>query len=91
MIYTLLPVSVLAFTLSGRGTQFETVDQIGPLAQGFYPTDGDDQPELFLSKKGDSDPASFEPVGGDSNSDNFESPDLDELALPARSPGRARA
>ena len=90
-MYTLLPAAALAFTLSGPGAQIEPVDSVGPLAQNFYPAEDDDRPELFLPEEGDSDPSNFEPVDGDSNPDNYESPDLDELALPARSTGGVRA
>ena len=77
--------------LSGPGAQIEPVDSVGPLAQNFYPAEDDDRPELFLPEEGDSDPSNFEPVDGDSNPDNYERPDLDELALPARSTGGVRA
>ena len=90
-MYTLLPAAALLFTLSGANAQTEPVDSIEPLAQSFYPAEDDDRPELFLPKEGDSDASNFEPVDGDSNPDNFESPDLDELALPARSAGGVRA
>lgn len=90
-MYTLLPAAALLFTLSGDNAHIEPVGSIEPLAQSFYPADDDDRPELFLPKEGDSDPSNFEPVNGDSNPDNFESPDLDELALPARSSSGVRA
>jgi len=87
----LLPAAILLMSLSAATAQSAPGDRIGPLAQSFYPAEDDDRPELFLPTPGDSDPSNFEPVDGDSDADNFESPDLDELALPARFPGRARA
>jgi hypothetical protein len=90
-MYALLPTALLLLSLSAAAAQSEPGAPIGPLAQNFYPAEDDDRPELFLPEDGDSDPSNFEPVDGDSDPDNFESPDLDELALPGRSPGRARA
>ncbi len=87
----LLPALLLLFSLSDAAAQTEPGAPIGPLAQSFYPAEDDDRPELFLPAPGDSDASNFEPVDGDSDPDNFASPDLDELALPARFPGRARA
>jgi hypothetical protein len=90
-MFALLPAALLLMSLSAVTTQYGPVAPIGPLAQSFYPAEDDDRPELFLPKPGDSDASNFEPVEGDSDPDNFESPDLDELSLPARSPGRAWA
>jgi len=90
-MYALLPAALLMLSLSVAADQPATDAPVGPLAQGFYPAEDDDRPELFLPEAGDSDPSNFEPVDGDSDPDNFDSPDLDELALPARPPARARA
>jgi len=90
-MYPLLPVALPLFSLSDATAQFEPADPIGPLAQSFYPAEDDDRPELFLPEAGDSDASNFEPKEGDNDPDTFESPDLDELALPALSPGRTRA
>ena len=57
----------------------------------FYPEPGDSDPANFEPEEGDSDPENFAPEAGDSDPDNFDSPDLDELALPARPAGRLRA
>ena len=90
-MYASLSAALLLMSLSMTTAQAEPRDPLGPLAQSFYPAEDDDRPELFLPKPGDSDASNFEPVEGDSDPDNFESPDLDELSLPARSPGRAWA
>lgn len=90
-MHALLSAALLLMSLSMATAQAEPGDPLGPLAQSFYPAEDDDRPELFLPEPGDSDASNFEPVDGDSDPDNFESPDLDELALPARSPGRAQA
>ena len=102
-MYTLLPAAALLLSLSLFEAQPETEVPIGPLAQSFFPDEDDDRPELFLPveddsdssnfepEEGDSDPANFVPADGDSDPDNFESPDLDELALPALFPERGRA
>lgn len=90
-MHALLSAALLLMSLSMTTAQAEPGYPLGPLAQSFYPAEDDDRPELFLPEPGDSDASNFEPVDGDSDPDNFESPDLDELALPARSPGRAQA
>ncbi len=87
----LLPATLLLLSLSVANAQAEPAGPIGPLAQSFYPAEDDDRPELFLPTPGDSDASNFLPEEGDSNPDNFESPDLDELAQPARPSARARA
>lgn len=102
-MFKLLPAATLLLSLSLVEAQSDPGVPIGPLAQSFFPAEDDDRPELFLPAQGDSDssnfepedgdsdPANFEPVNGDSDPDNFDSPDLDELALPAGTPGRAFA
>ncbi len=87
----MFPAALLLLSLSEATAQSEPGDRLEPLAQSFYTAEDDDRPELFLPKPGDSDASNFAPVEGDSDPDNFESPDLDELALAARPPGRARA
>lgn len=100
-MHTFIPAIILLLSLSPAAAQSKSDVTIGPLAQSFYPAEDDDRPKLFLPiegdsdssnfepREGDSDPSNFEPVNGDSNPDNFESPDLDELALPTRTSGRA--
>jgi len=90
-MFSLLSPALLLLSLSAATAHSAPGAPIGPLAQGFYPAEDDDRPELFLPEAGDSDASNFEPVNGDSDPDNFESPNLDELALPDRSPGRAQA
>ena len=101
-MHQLLPAAILLLNLSPAADPDPGVS-IAPLAQSFFPAEDDDRPELFLPDEGDSDPSNFEPEEGDSNPanflpedgdsdpDNFESPDLDELAEPARPASRARA
>ena len=102
-MHPLIPAALLLLSLSPVTAYSETGLTIGPLAQSFFPDEDDDRPELFLPeegdsdpanflpREGDSDPANFAPREGDSDPDNFDSPDLDELAIPARTPDRARA
>ena len=90
-MYQMLPAALLLLGLSQAVAQSVPGESPGPLAQGFYPDEDDDRPELFLPEEGDSDPSNFEPVDGDSDPDNFESPDPDDLALPALISGLARA
>lgn len=102
-MYKLLPAATLMLSLFLVEAKAEPDVPIGPLAQSFFPAEDDDRPELFLPlegdsdssnfepEDGDSDPANFEPADGDSDPDNFDSPDLDELALPVGTPGRALA
>ena len=90
-MYALLPVALLLMSLTVPTAQAEPGAPVEALAQSFYPAEDDDRPELFLPKPGDSDASNFAPVEGDSDPDNFESPDLDELALPGHSFGRAQA
>ena len=90
-MYQIPPAALLLIGLSQAVAQTVPADQVGPLAQGFYPAEDDDRPELFLPEEGDSDPSNFEPVDGDSDPDNFDTPDPDDLALPALFPVLARA
>ena len=88
-MHPFLPAALLLLSLSAATAAHG--EPLGPLAQNVYPAEDDDRPGLFLPEAGDSDPSNFEPVDGDSDPDNFESPDLDELALAVRPPGRAEA
>lgn len=70
-MYRFPAAAVLLLSLSQAVAQGPGGFAAGALAQGFFPAEDDDRPELFLPDEGDSDPSNFLPREGDSDPANF--------------------